>query len=1499
MPILLDVGAKADTGSFKQIADQADKWAAGAGKSASGAFSKAFADGAKDVRKSEDVFTKAYDAIATSAGKAKTAESERQRQLSKSESLVKAATKAEEDLAKARDAGDTKAAAAAERELERVRDQQARTATALIRSSESLSQVRRDEARQVRDAIAAYRQLEDSQRRAATPGLNRSFDSYNKGQGGVFGGALSQSSGIVGQFQSIGGSAGKGFVAGAAAAIIAGGLIQVGAKAADMVIGGFKSVMDTGIDFSKTVNEFQGVTQSSAIDTQQMAAAARALGADTTLAGVSSADAAAAMTELAKAGFSVDDAIGAARGTMQLATAAQIDGAQAAEVQANAINAFGLSAKDAAHVADVLANAAVGSSADIPDLALALQQVGGISKGFGENIEDTAAALGMFANAGIKGSDAGTLLKTTMQSITDQGNPAQGAIQALGLSLYNFGTGQFVGFRELFRQLDEAKQRMSPQAFQANANVLFGTDAMRAAMLGNVQSFDTMVSTINRVGTAGDMAKAKMQGWPGVVEGVKNSIGELKLSLYDIVDTPAGKDFGKKLVDGASGLVEWVRTHKPEIISFVTDFVSAFATGADAFLTYVARMLEAGSYLQDALSHTFGTALEGVAKLAQGVGSVIKYIPGVGMAIGPKLEGAGKAVDDIVDKWQNLGTSMRAGADGIDHLREGIRNTRDEFTAAAMNAIASEEANRRYAASFKEVSGSIQQIPGTKDFVIKDNSPQVLEKLRSLGFAVNNLPDGRQVIRIDYRDSAGNPLSPEQVSKMLGYNTQSFASAGDAQRARRGLDYNTPAAAAAIAAAAPPPPTVGAPGSGTLPGGSSGGGGKQNPKFDESLWRVPVPGFVASAGIPGVADPQKVYDAQTAELNARDNLEQSKLKLLQLESDNTTDQLALISAKNQVQENERAWTKAQRELIDAQNGTLKNAQSSTKSLADGMGQLGAALDDDFGISKGFSGIVENFVKAAGNILAAPFLQALGLVAKAKPNEGSGLIGFAAANGAFGPQYTAQGTNANGGGFTAYGLPQGLVPTRLSDTGRVPSGPQSRTAAALIEQIFGNELRGTIGGSRDTNTAKNTHDAGLSIDIPIGPDQMGLGDRINAWLQQNAGALGLEYSIWRDKGQYPGGGGFNQPGHQNHIDAHFDGKGGQLGALSASTNSPVPVNVVNSSDMAIGSDQSSIAKAIYSAFTGAGYSPQSAMTAVQAGLLESGLNPAAMNSSGHNSIFQTSADKGVGSDPASQINWALAEAGRQGGPAAMNADPGNFWANNVERGGYPGSMYDSFAPRATALVGADPTLPVPGSLPGGGGVPGTGVPQSAPFGGPSGITFGSPFAGQAGAAPGLGAGAGGVSPPSNPQGGQAGLSGAPMDALMGAASGLDALMPGAGAVAKIGIQEINRAIEFGGQVAGIGASAIGEILSVGDNPRGSLGASWFGKLAGGLAGARPALPNMAGQKPPGAPQAQPGQGPAGQTVNNTVNLTNQKASEDQNGRTVAEHVGAMYAPAGRQ
>lgn len=126
--------------------------------------------------------------------------------------------------------------------------------------------------------------------------------------------------------------------------------------------------------------------------------------------------------------------------------------------------------------------------------------------------------------------------------------------------------------------------------------------------------------------------------------------------------------------------------------------------------------------------------------------------------------------------------------------------------------------------------------------------------------------------------------------------------------------------------------------------------------------------------------------------------------------------------------------------------------------------------------------------------------------------------------------------------------------RLNDSqgGGVVSQPSVVAGANAVLEVFGEQIRGNIGGSRSYNSAPGTHEVGLAMDIPIGPDQMALGDQINAWLQANADKLNIKYTIWRDQGRYAGNPkpSFNSPGHFNHIDVQFnDGSTGSVAANS--------------------------------------------------------------------------------------------------------------------------------------------------------------------------------------------------------------------------------------------------------------------------------------------------------------------------------------------------------------
>ena len=313
---------------------------------------------------------------------------------------------------------------------------------------------------------------------------------------------------------------------------VAGGIATIGA--------GIKSAMTSGMDFTNALNTMQAVAGASTAQVAKVGEVARQLGTDNQLAATSSVDAAQAMLELAKGGFTVEQSMSAARGTLQLAAAAQIEAAEAATIQSQALQAFGLQADQAGRVADVLANAANASSAEITDVAYALAQGGTVAKQFGMSVEDAATTIGLLANAGIQGSDAGTLMKSALLALTEPTEKQTFAMQQLGL--WTEGAGfQFKGMGDLFAKLGAASKTMTRDQYNSATAVLFGSDAMRLAGVAATQGaagWDKMRAAMGQSGSAAAVAAAKMQGLPGAWEKLKNAAQDAGLAFYDAVEGP-------------------------------------------------------------------------------------------------------------------------------------------------------------------------------------------------------------------------------------------------------------------------------------------------------------------------------------------------------------------------------------------------------------------------------------------------------------------------------------------------------------------------------------------------------------------------------------------------------------------------------------------------------------------------------------------------------------------------------------------------------------------------------------------------------------------------------------------------------------------------------------------------------------------------------------------------------------------------------------------------
>jgi TP901 family phage tail tape measure protein len=348
-----------------------------------------------------------------------------------------------------------------------------------------------------------------------------------------------------------------------------------------------KDSVNLEAQFGKTMNILQAAAGIPAPEMQKLSDLALKLGADTTFSANEAAD---AMLELAKAGISTKDIMGGGvAGTLTLAAAGGTDLATAATIGSNAMNAFNLKGKDMAKIAAALAGGANASSASVESLGLGLAQVGPGAVNAGLSLQQTVATLSAFDAAGIKGSDAGTSLKTMLARLTPSTEKASGKMKELGLNFVD-AHGNFKSITNIAQQLHDKLGKLSEAQRVQALNTLFGSDASRAASVLMKQGADGLAKYIKATkdqNAAQNMAKAAMGGTAGALERLKGSVetAELKIgqALAPAVQTLAN-GLSEKLVPAVDATIGVIGN----VVGFLNDHRTATLAAAVAVGALVA-----------------------------------------------------------------------------------------------------------------------------------------------------------------------------------------------------------------------------------------------------------------------------------------------------------------------------------------------------------------------------------------------------------------------------------------------------------------------------------------------------------------------------------------------------------------------------------------------------------------------------------------------------------------------------------------------------------------------------------------------------------------------------------------------------------------------------------------------------------------------------------------------------------------------------------------------
>ncbi|MEF7596750.1 phage tail tape measure protein, partial [Bacillus anthracis] len=250
--------------------------------------------------------------------------------------------------------------------------------------------------------------------------------------------------------------------------------------------------------------------------------------------------------ELIKAGVSLQDIInGGLAGALNLATAGELELGEAAEIASTALNAFKADHLSVADAANILSGAANASATDVRELKYGLSASSAVAAGAGMTFKDTATTLAVFAQNGLKGSDAGTSLKTMLMRLNPSTKEAYNKMRDLGLITYNAQAG----FDFLVKNGIQPASRNVGDIEVALEQYVMKTE-------GVTKWNDKCDTTFRELATSSAFLSSKFYDQQGHIQSLENISGTLHESMKGLTDQQRSMAletlFGSDAVRGAT-----------------------------------------------------------------------------------------------------------------------------------------------------------------------------------------------------------------------------------------------------------------------------------------------------------------------------------------------------------------------------------------------------------------------------------------------------------------------------------------------------------------------------------------------------------------------------------------------------------------------------------------------------------------------------------------------------------------------------------------------------------------------------------------------------------------------------------------------------------------------------------------------------------------------------------------------------------------------------------
>ena len=556
---------------------------------------------------------------------------------------------------------------------------------------------------------------------------------------------------------------------------------KVGKVAATALAGIATAAAGVAASSLSAYSEFEQAMDSTAVTARateteyaQMEAAARQMGATTTK---TATEAAEAMGYMALAGWDVEESMAGLEPMLRLSEATGMDLARASDLATDSMSALGLGVGDMTDYLDLAVQAQRASNTTAEALMEAFIGCGGAAKTAGVDMGDLSTALGVLANNGTKGAEAGTAMNAMINRLTSK-DVAIKAMQQMGVSVYD-AAGEFRGLETILTDVSSAMADMTTQEKMGYLAKIAGTnyatemsyllaatskdaaaaeEFLRAAGLEGDELAEALANTssawstletdiMDHSGVLLEVAKANTDNLQGAIELFKSAVSEAQLAIVKEF-APYAKDAIKGVADAIPGITAAITPMITGFIGFALPKIQKFGEGVKTvFSAFQSGGLAGGmESLGGFASELMTGAATAASSMLTNIGGYLKdnlpslmdigldFVMGLSVSL---RENAGRMVDGAINLAKNLAQGL---ADSIPTIVQHvptiisniagiINDNAPKLLAAAANII------------WTLAKGLVQAIP-----TIVQNIPKIIGAIWDVFTAFNWMNLGKTII---------------------------------------------------------------------------------------------------------------------------------------------------------------------------------------------------------------------------------------------------------------------------------------------------------------------------------------------------------------------------------------------------------------------------------------------------------------------------------------------------------------------------------------------------------------------------------------------------------------------------------------------------------------------------------------------------------------------------------------------------------------------------------